>query len=148
LCARVREDGDGAGNNHVRKRSFQVAKVLVIDDSSFQRGWLVKSIRRIGYETVEAENGCEGLKQIEVEQPGCIVTDLLMPEMDGLELMENLKDRDNSIPVIVVTADIQAETQAQCQELGVRAILHKPFKESELQQALGKCLGEPSPEGT
>lgn len=119
-----------------------MAKVLVIDDSNFQRQWLVKAIKRMGHETTEAENGLVGLERILVDQPECIVSDLLMPEMDGIQLMENLAEQNNKIPVIIVTADIQTGTRQQCQDLGARAVLNKPFKDSDLKAAIAVCLSE------
>jgi len=117
-----------------------LAKVLVIDDSGFQRKWIVKAVSDLGHNAAEAVNGFEGLKLIDSVNPDCITVDLNMPEMDGIEFLGNLRSRDQAIPVIVITADIQSETKKQCQELGAAAFLNKPFKPDQLGEALEKCL--------
>ena len=117
-----------------------MAKVLVVDDSNFQRKWLVKSLHKMGHETVEAADGCEGLKQIDAEKPDCMITDLLMPNMNGLELLESLNTSGKNLPSVVVTADIQKETKSQCENLGAIAFLNKPFKHYELENAVNQCL--------
>jgi twitching motility two-component system response regulator PilH len=118
-----------------------VAKVLVIDDSSFQRKWIAKSVQALGHSTVEAADGQEGLDSLDREQPDCITVDLNMPNMDGLEFLTNLSGRPNVPAVIVVTADVQEETKNQCRELGARGFLNKPFRPSQLQELLAECLG-------
>ena len=81
-------------------------KILVIDDSSFQRKWLVKVVLALGHEAVQAANGREGLEKLVEEKPECITVDLNMPEMNGIEFLQELKNRELQTPTIVVTADI------------------------------------------
>lgn len=118
-----------------------MAKVLVIDDSGFQRRWITRALTALGHETVEAGNGLEGLKVAGSERPDCITVDLNMPEMDGIAFLGNLKEGENPIPVIVITANIQDDTRKLCADLGAAAFLNKPFKPDELVQALTECLG-------
>ena len=117
-----------------------MAKVLIIDDSSFQRKWIARTVQALGHTTVEAGDGQEGLDALDRESPDCITVDLNMPKMNGLEFLTNMVGRSGQAPVIVVTADIQEQTRAQCQELGARAFVNKPFKAEDLQGALEKCL--------
>jgi CheY-like chemotaxis protein len=121
-----------------------MAKVLVIDDSSFQRKWIVKTVESLGHSTVQAGDGQEGLDLLEQENPDCITVDLTMPRMDGLEFLANLGDRSLTTPVIVITADVQDDTRRQCEELGARAFVNKPFEPSTLQEVLGELLPEGS----
>ena len=62
-----------------------MAKVLIIDDSSFQRKWIARAVEELGHTTVQAADGQEGLDMVDREQPDCITVDLNMPSMDGLE---------------------------------------------------------------
>lgn len=117
-----------------------MAKVLVIDDSSFQRRWIVRALHSLGHETIEAENGYDGLEMLRSDPPDCVTVDLNMPEMDGITFLGNLQSDESPIPVIVVTANIQSEVKKQCQELGAAAFLNKPFKPDELVQAVQHCL--------
>ncbi len=117
-----------------------MAKVLVIDDSSFQRKWIVRAVLAMGHLAVEASNGKEGLEKLQCEQPHCITIDLNMPEMNGLEFLAEMNNRKLSIPTIVITADIQEATRKECLELGAAAFLNKPFKPDQLQAAVEKCF--------
>ena len=118
-----------------------MAKVLVVDDSSFQRKWIIRALKELGLEAIEAENGKEGLNKLKSEKPACITVDLNMPEMNGIEFLKNMKDQNKSIPVIVITADIQSDTKKECQDLGASAFLNKPFKNHQLHKLVNQCLG-------
>ncbi len=119
-----------------------MAKVLVIDDSGFQRKWITRALVDLGHETVEAGNGFEGLKAAGEEHPDCITVDLNMPEMDGITFLGSLNAGEHDIPVIVITANIQADARKQCEELGAAAFLNKPFKPDELKKIIDRCLGQ------
>ena len=117
-----------------------MAKILIIDDSAFQRRLLRKLIELQGHEVIEAINGQEGLAIITTQQPDCIFLDLIMPEYNGFELLENLQQQKITIPAIVVTADVQTSTHKQCLELGATAIVNKPVNSNRLHQILAKTL--------
>jgi len=110
--------------------------VLVIDDSSFQRKWLSQTISKLGYNVVQAANGQEGLEAVKEHQPNLITVDLNMPVMDGLQFLANLQPKEANIPTIVVTSDIQPETERQCLALGACALLNKPFDAVDLQRVI------------
>lgn len=117
-----------------------MAKVLVVDDSNFQRKWLIKSLVKMGHETIEACDGVEGFKQVQTQELDCVITDLLMPNMNGLQLLEQMKTGGVKVPAIVVTADIQKDTKSECIRMGAKAFLNKPFKHFELEKAVNSCL--------
>lgn len=106
--------------------------ILVADDSRTARQYLCSLFQKAGYETVQAENGLEALSKIAELEPSFIILDLLMPEMDGFDVLKKLKEQNINIPVIVLTADIQDEVRDECFELGAKGFINKPFKESEL----------------
>jgi twitching motility two-component system response regulator PilH len=113
-----------------------VATILVIDDSRFTRSNIAKTLRNNQYEVLEADNGVMGLDMIAKHKPNFVITDLLMPEMDGFELLENLRSRGITIPVIVMTADIQDTTRKRILELGAKTVLNKPFQGPTLLEVL------------
>lgn len=117
--------------------------ILIIDDSSFQRRMIKKDIAAEGHEIIEAGNGQEGLEMIASHAPECVFLDLLMPEMDGPTVLENLRDQESEIPVIVLTADIQESIKERCLELGAITVINKPLKTDELRAALVQALGTP-----
>jgi CheY-like chemotaxis protein len=113
-----------------------MATILVIDDSKFQRKRIIEVIKSEGHETIEATNGKEGLDLAEQYQPHCIVCDMVMPDVGGIEVLTTLKAKKSLIPVIILTADIQDPVREQCLSLGARAFLNKPLKKEELLDAL------------
>jgi CheY-like chemotaxis protein len=110
-------------------------KILIVDDSRLIRMRLKKMIGD-SYELIEAENGKDALLKAVSENPDCIISDLLMPEMDGFQLLEQIQKKELGFPVIVLTADIQSDTRKRCLELNAITVLNKPPKQEELDEAL------------
>lgn len=114
--------------------------ILIVDDSALARRAGKMVAEKLGHETVEAANGREGLELALERQPDCILLDLLMPELDGFGVLEQLREKETNIPVIVSTADIQDSTRDRCEQLGAFAILNKPPNADKLHEALQKAL--------
>jgi len=125
-----------------------MAKILLVDDSKFLRKCMSRMLCDLGHEVAQAENGEMGLQMLEAVKPDVIITDLLMPVVDGIGLMRGLKERNCTIPVVVVTADIQESTKQECLQLGAKAFLNKPHKSDDLEAALNQFLNPKSPERT
>lgn len=119
-------------------------KILVVDDSLFQRKSICQLLVEAGYEVVEATDGCDGLEKAFSSSPDCVLTDLLMPNMDGIEFITELKARGFTPPVFVLSADIQESKRRFCLELGVDGFISKPPKRMELLGAIDRRL---KPEG-
>ena len=115
-------------------------KILVVDDSLFARLNICDILKRAGYETLQAENGREGLQKVINENPDCALSDLLMPEMDGIAFMQALREQNCDMPVIVLSADIQETKRNQCLDLGVVGFISKPPKKDEILTMVEKAL--------
>ena len=120
--------------------NFIMATVLVIDDSSFQRKIIAGILTENGYRVVLSENGKDGIERLDKEQPDLIISDLLMPEYDGYWVLNALKKTGRTIPIIILTSDIQKTTVMRCRELGVFAFLNKPVEKNQLIEAVRKAL--------
>jgi CheY-like chemotaxis protein len=118
-----------------------VTKILVVDDSSFQRRNISRALAEDGYDLVEASGGEEALELVELEKPDCVLTDLIMPGMDGFDLLARVREKPSAPPVIVVTADIQEGTRQQCIQMGARAFVNKPVMGDDVRQAVKQVLG-------
>jgi len=117
-----------------------MAKILVTDDSKFLRNRICKSLNSDTHEILEACNGLECMQIINSTPPDVIFLDLVMPEMDGFEVLKSMHDQKINIPVIILTADIQDGIAERCMELGAIAYLNKPPKQDELLAALEYAL--------
>ncbi len=120
-----------------------MARILVVDDSAYQRNKVRRATNTTEYELCEASNGRDGLDMVTTYAPDCILLDLIMPEMDGIEVLQILRDRGENVPVIVLTADIQESTRQQCLELGAVTFINKPLKENEILDAINQTIGNP-----
>jgi CheY-like chemotaxis protein len=120
-----------------------MALILIVDDAAFTRRMLRKALVAGGHEILEATNGQECLDMVGTNTPDCILIDLLMPVMDGFAVLEALRDRKLTIPVIVISADIQENVRQRCLELGAAGFINKPPKEEQLRQTVQQVLGCP-----
>ena len=116
-----------------------MAEILVVDDSRLSRRFLTTPLKQAGHSITEAVNGEEGLRAFEASSPELVVTDLLMPVMDGPTLLAHLRDR-SQVPVIVVSADIQESTRELVMQLGISSFLNKPFQAEQLLEAVNAAL--------
>ena len=117
-----------------------MVKVLIIDDSAFQRKILSHAVSDLGYEVITANNGREGIDCAVKEDPEVIITDLLMPEYDGFWVLEQLKARKIPIPAIIITSDVQTTTMDRCRNMGAVAFLNKPVKKENIQSAISIAI--------
>jgi CheY-like chemotaxis protein len=123
--------------------------VLIVDDDPSLRKNLRKALEQEGYEVREADNGAMALQRLAASIPDAIILDLLMPEMDGFEFVDELRRRSPlaAIPVIVLTAkDLTANDRSRLQGT-VERILHKSERTSTLRatvDALHRLVPQPS----
>ena len=111
-------------------------KILVVDDSSLARRLTRKILEDLGYEVEEASDGSQALEKFALGQYDAVVLDMLMAGMYGLEVLQNLKQLNPSLPVIVATADIQRTTRDQVKNGGAAAMINKPVNGEELAEML------------
>ena len=112
-----------------------MSRILITDDSSSQRIILSGIIKKLGHEIETAGDSQEALEKIEVNPPDCMLLDNLMPVMSGLQTLKALHDRSITMPIIMLTTDIQNWLNIRCLELGA--------KEAELREALEHILFAP-----
>jgi CheY-like chemotaxis protein len=119
-----------------------MATILVIDDSRFSRNAVKRALAGTGHNLIEAVDGQEGFASVQANQPDYIFTDLLMPVLDGVGFLEQLRGSGSEIPVVVVSADIQESSRVRCEQLGISGFFNKPFKSDELLDYVEKNLFE------
>jgi CheY-like chemotaxis protein len=107
-----------------------MARILVIDDEELIRRLLIATLKSQGHEVLDACDGAEGLRLLQVNHPDLIITDIIMPEMDGVELLMTLRREAPNIRVIAMSGGGQFGHHATlelAEPLGAFATLHKPF---------------------
>jgi CheY-like chemotaxis protein len=117
-----------------------MVKVLLIEDSAFQRKIISSMVKDLGYEVITADNGHEGVERILNDKPAVILCDLLMPGYDGIWVLEQLKARGIQIPVIIITSDVQTTTKNRCMGLGALGFMNKPVPKDLLKSEIMNAL--------
>ena len=117
-------------------------KIVVIDDKWANRSVISNLLSPIGFEVSEANDGQEGWEKILEVQPDLIVTDLLMPELDGFELIKRVRESDNfkDLIIIVSSASVFETDQYRSLEAGANTFIAKPVQATELLQKLQEYL--------
>jgi DNA-binding response OmpR family regulator len=115
-----------------------MTKILVVEDDTDIRNLLVDTIIDMGFTVIEAEDGGVGLDKALTESPDIILLDLMMPEMDGIQVLENIKKDPEAqmIPVIMVSARGQDEDVAKALSAGAWGYLVKPWRNGQLESAV------------
>ena len=119
-------------------------RILIIDDENDIREVAALSLETVaGWEVLTAPDGAAGIISAAAEQPDAILLDVMMPEMDGPATFRELQKNPATaqIPVLLLTAKVQANDQKRFADLGVRAVLFKPFDPMTLSQQIADALG-------
>jgi DNA-binding response OmpR family regulator len=107
-------------------------KVLLVDDEQAITDNLASFLERSGFTTMVASNGEEALQQVEMSEPDLIILDVLMPRLDGREVLRRLRRSGNWVPIILLTQVGESSERAMALEEGADDYLNKPFDPHEL----------------
>jgi signal transduction histidine kinase len=116
--------------------------LLVVDDNAANRDVLTKRLKRQGYEVAAAESGAQALDILHQRKFDLILLDIVMPELDGFQVLKALKADDafRHIPVIMISGLDEMDSVARCIQLGAEDFLCKPFDPILLKARIGACL--------
>ncbi len=116
--------------------------ILVVDDDDLVRDTIASLVRAFGYSTLEASSGEEALEIIEKEKVNLVITDVVMPGMDGLELLRVIWKSDNDIDVIVMTGFMESSNYVDAVAAGALDFLTKPITQKELDIKIARAFRE------
>lgn len=116
--------------------------LLIVDDDPRIRGLLTEALAALGYTTSQASNGREALEMVYDQEYDCVITDIRMPEIDGLTLLQSLKAQKPEMPVVMITAFAIPQHKAEAVEFGADGFLMKPFRLSKIEDVLTRVLAE------
>jgi DNA-binding NtrC family response regulator len=115
-------------------------KVLIADDDALVRGALVRSLTGTGYEVTAAANGREATELLDESQFEAIVSDIAMPEIDGIQLLRAIRQRDPDVPVVLITGAPDVATAMQAVRLGALMYMTKPVDLDEMKGIVAKAV--------
>jgi DNA-binding NtrC family response regulator len=120
---------------------MQKEKILVVDDEYLIRWSLQKNLEENGYDVIAAESGKEALSKVKAkDQPDLVLLDINMPDINGFEVLEEIKKYDSNINVIMITAATDIDTAIKAIKLGAYHYLSKPFNLDEVKMLVEKAL--------
>ena len=125
------------------QRGSNLRKVLIVDDSVSIRQMIGFALRRGGYEVIEAENGCDALDKLATATVDLVLTDLNMPEMDGVALIRTLRNPPamKSKPILLLTTEaLGTKQEKEGRAAGATGWIVKPVDSRKLLQTLAKVL--------
>jgi DNA-binding NtrC family response regulator len=115
-------------------------KILVIDDEDIVRISCSRTLTPGGFEVKLAKNGQDGLKMLGEEKFDLVLTDLKMPDMDGIEVLRKIKQDRPEVEVIIITGYQTVDTAVKAIKLGAFDYIEKPFTPDALISAVSKAL--------
>jgi DNA-binding NtrC family response regulator len=128
----------------IRRDQAKTGKVLVVDDEPAEREGLARLVGQWGYEVETASSGEEALSLIDSQHPAVVLTDLVLPEMDGLTLLQKVKETGRPPIVLLVTGHGTVETAVEAMRHGAFDYLTKPVDATRLQVLLEKSIEQES----
>jgi len=117
-----------------------LARILVAEDETSLNDLLQDALRMNGYETISAKHGLEALRLIREQKPDLVILDINMPQLDGFGVIEKLRNENNNVPVIVLTARDQKDDKTIGFGLGADDFVTKPFGLEELLMRVAAVL--------
>ncbi len=115
-------------------------KVLVAEDEKVMRFMLCDFLETYNFQVIQAENGKKAWDLWKTESPDLLISDINMPHMSGIELLQRIKEEDKSFPVIIITGVSVDTAQRTAVEYKADGFLAKPFKMKELFDLIGKLI--------
>ncbi len=117
-------------------------KFLSVDDSSTMRKIISLALKGAGHVIEEAENGKDALEKLKTVKVDCILLDINMPEMNGIEFLKERKNRPDiaNVPVFVLTTQDEEALKAEAMSLGAKGFIAKPFQKEALLAAISSGI--------
>ncbi len=117
-------------------------RILIVDDSTSMRGMIRSALRAGSFEVIEAANGPEALTMLDRQEVDLIITDMNMPDMDGISLVKAIRQRPATkvTPVLVLTTESGVELKQAGRAAGATGWIVKPFSPQQLVQVVDKVL--------
>ena len=114
--------------------------IAIVDDDGSVRRALRRLVLSMSYQPTDFASGEEFLQSVRESAPQCVILDLHMPGLSGLDVLNRLRLSDEAVPAIIVTANSQPELRAECLAAGAAAFLQKPLDGQVLSETIAAAL--------
>jgi DNA-binding NtrC family response regulator len=124
-----------------------MTRILLVDDDDLSRGAVHKMLERSGYSVNSTSQGSEAIARYKTDRVELVITDLIMPETDGLEIIQELRRIDPKVRILAISGGGRVDAEeylSVARKFGALEVLPKPFTGQELKQAVERALAHPS----
>src|ERR671929_1180297 len=132
--------GDGATRTSRRKGCKRMTKILLAEDDTDMRRFLVKALQNAGYQVIDYDNGLAAYRRLREEPFELLLTDIVMPEMDGIELARRASELDPDIKIMFITGFAAVALNPDSQAPKDAKVLSKPFHLRDLVNEVEKLI--------
>jgi CheY-like chemotaxis protein len=132
--------GDALEDGSSSDEDTRPGVVLVVDDNSQLRRAISRILRACGHEVLQAESGQQALELVEARAVDVVLSDIMMPDMDGLTLLQALRERDADVPVLLMTGSPELSSAVKAVEYGAFEYVMKPFESPKLALSVMRAL--------
>lgn len=115
--------------------------ILVVDDDDMLRSYVKELLKLNNFIVSEAADGKEGLKEFKENKPDLVITDIIMPEMEGISFIRKLREHNEKTPIIAMTGNVHGHMDEYLEissQIGANEILRKPIKSEEFLEAINR----------
>lgn len=115
--------------------------ILIVDDDDMLRSYVKELLKLNNYIVSEAADGKEGLKEFKENEPDLVITDIIMPEMEGISFIRKLREHSEDTPIIAMTGNVHGHMDEYLEissQIGANEILRKPVKSEEFLEAINR----------
>ncbi len=123
-----------------KRTSAMSEKILIVDDEPSNRNILGQELTHEGYSVLAASDGREALRKVESSRPDLIILDYMMPDLSGLEVLKELRKRENDTPVVMITAYGTMERAVEAMKEGAYDFITRPFEPDHIALVVRKAL--------
>ena len=117
---------------------LKTLKILIVEDESKIASLLKEAINEYFYSVIIAKDGEEGLKRFKTNKPDIVITDIMMPKINGLEMTIKIKELDELVPIIILSAHSDKEKLLKAIDIGINKYFIKPFDPDEVLEHINK----------
>ena len=115
-------------------------KILVVDDDEKILFAFHELFEKDGYASIEAKGGAEALRKFEAEHPHVIFLDVVLPDMNGIEVLKHIRQQGSAVPVVVISGKGTSQTDSEARQLGAFEYLTKPLSVAKVREVIHSAL--------
>ncbi|GAA2737261.1 hypothetical protein GCM10009867_23780 [Pedococcus aerophilus] len=124
----------------------QDVRVLIAEDDEDIRVLIERTFSYVGAQVTTVGNGADALAALATVDPHCLILDLRMPDVDGMEVLGSMRSAGSTVPAVMLTASVESEIEVDALEAGAFAVVRKPFQTRALLTVVARAIRSEAPD--